>query len=134
MKIISVKYIKDYKLEVVFSNRECKVANFEEFLKKSKHPSILKFLDIQAFKTVRIDTGFLSWNDGEMEISACSVYDDFCLKHDTSLSVNYIDKNKTEINLVFEPQNKLEDVISESGQSCKNRTKLYGEKKKTKKK
>jgi hypothetical protein len=38
-------------------------------LRKSSHKSINKFLDKNKFKKVVIDTGFLSWNDGEMEIT-----------------------------------------------------------------
>jgi len=79
MKILIVKYLDGYKLEVRFSNGELKIADFEDFLKKSKHISINKFLDKSKFKNVVIDTGFLSWNDGEMEISALSVYKEFCL-------------------------------------------------------
>jgi len=79
MKIISVKYLDGYKLEVQFSNGEKKIADFDYFLRKSTHVSINKFLDKSKFKNVVIDTGFLSWNDGEMEISALSVYNEFCL-------------------------------------------------------
>ena len=78
MKIINVKYLNGYKLEVLFDNKELKIADFEPFLKKAKNPSIKENLEPSKFKTVAIDTGFLSWNDGEMEISAESVYKDFC--------------------------------------------------------
>ena len=74
MKILKVKYLNEYKLEVMFSNGETKIADFEVFLKKSKNKSISKFLDKTKFKLVEIDTGFLSWNNGEMEISALSVF------------------------------------------------------------
>lgn len=74
MKILKVKYLQEYKLEVLFSNGETKIADFEDFLKNSKNKSISKYLDKSKFKLVEIDTGFLSWNNGEMEISAHSVY------------------------------------------------------------
>ena len=94
MKIISVKYIIDYKLEVCFSNGERKVANFEFFLKKSKHESINKFLNKNKFKKVTLDSGFLSWNDGEMEISASSVYNDFCIVQEANSRSCYDKKNE----------------------------------------
>ncbi len=78
MKIVNVKYLSDYKLEVLFSNNKTNIADFEHFLRNSKNESITKFTDKRKFKKVTIDTGFLSWNDGEMEISAQSVYDEFC--------------------------------------------------------
>ena len=74
MKILKIKYLHDYKLEVLFSNGETKIADFEVFFKKAKNKSISKFLDKSKFKTVEINTGFLSWNNGEMEISAHSVF------------------------------------------------------------
>lgn len=78
MKIINVKYIDGYKLEILFSNNEIKIADFEFFLKKAKNLTITENLKIEKFKKVSIDTGFLSWNNGDMEISAQSVYKDFC--------------------------------------------------------
>jgi len=77
MKILTVKYIGDYKLEFVFSNQIKKIADFENFLKTSMNKSISKFLDKNLFKQVLVDSGFLSWNDGEMEISAKSVYEKY---------------------------------------------------------
>ena len=77
MKILKVKYLQEYKLEVLFSNNEKKTADFDFFLKKSKNKSSSKFPDKNKFKLVVIDNGFLSWNDGEMEISAHSVYSQY---------------------------------------------------------
>ena len=80
MKILKVNYLHDYKLEVLFINGKVITADFEVFLTNAKNKSISKFLEIEQFKTVTVDNGFLSWNDGEMEISAMSVYKDFSLK------------------------------------------------------
>ena len=80
MKILSVNYLVDYRIEVLFSNGKTKIADFETFLKKSKNESTVKFLDKSKFKAVEIDNGFLSWNNGEMEISAFSVYNQYSIK------------------------------------------------------
>jgi len=77
MQIIAVKYLKDYKLKVVFSDNEEKTADFEHFLNTAKNPMTKAFLDIKKFKKVNIDTGFLSWNNGQMEISGQSISDEF---------------------------------------------------------
>jgi len=77
MQILKVKYLHDYKLEVLFTNGKILTADFEMFLTNAKNNSISKFLDKEEFKTVTVDNGFLSWNEGEMEISALSVYTDF---------------------------------------------------------
>lgn len=79
MKIISVNYLNDYKLEIHFSNNDVKVCDFETFLRSSKNISINKFLNKKLFKKVIIDSGFLSWNNGEMEISAFSAFKEFAI-------------------------------------------------------
>ena len=80
MKIINVKYLNDYKLDVTFYNKETLIFDFESFLKHSNHKSINKFLNKDKFKKVVIDTGFLSWNNGEMEISGEWIYEEFYKK------------------------------------------------------
>ena len=77
MKVKLVKYLEKYKLEVTFTNGTIKIADFKKFLVTAKNPMITKNLDISRFKKVVIDNGFLSWNDGEMEISANSLMQDF---------------------------------------------------------
>jgi len=37
---------------------------------------------VELFKLVDVEMGFLSWLDGEMEISAMSVYRDFAINQD----------------------------------------------------
>ena len=43
MKVIAVKYIEGYKLEVTFKNGKVVVADFSEFLKKATNPMITKY-------------------------------------------------------------------------------------------
>jgi len=76
MRIIKVNYLNDYKLEIYFYNEETIIFDFEDFLRKSHNKSINKFLDKTKFKKVVVDTGFLSWNKGEMEISGEWIYEE----------------------------------------------------------
>lgn len=78
MKILNVNYLDNYRLEILFNNKETKIADFENFLLTAKNPSINENLDKNKFKKVVVDTGFLSWNNGSMEIDAYSIYKDFC--------------------------------------------------------
>lgn len=78
MKILNVNYLDNYRLEILFNNKETKIADFENFLLTAKNPSINENLDKNKFKEVVVDTGFLSWNNGNMEIDAYSIYKDFC--------------------------------------------------------
>jgi hypothetical protein len=73
MRIASAKYLNDYSIEIQFLDGRVVVADFYEFLKKSKNPMTSKFLDKDLFKNVEVDNGFLSWNNGEMEIPADSI-------------------------------------------------------------
>ena len=77
MKVINVKHLADYKLEVMFSTNETKIINLENFLKNAKNPMISENLKLENFKNVAINTGFLSWNNGTMELSAESLYEIF---------------------------------------------------------
>ena len=74
MKIAEIKYLSDYKLEIKFEDGKVNLVDFKNFLNKSQNPMISKYRNINKFKKVKIDTGFLSWNDGEMEISSQSLY------------------------------------------------------------
>jgi len=76
MRIINVKYLIDYKLEIEFYSTEKIIFDFKPVLKKSQNQSIKKYLDIEKFKQVTIDTGFLSWNNGEMELSGEWIYEE----------------------------------------------------------
>jgi hypothetical protein len=94
MRILTVKYLSGYKLKVLFSNAEKCIADFESFLISSNNPYINKFLDMSKFKSVEVDTGFLSWNDGEMEISALSVYNEFSVNKKESFYDHGLIKEK----------------------------------------
>jgi uncharacterized protein (DUF1015 family) len=75
MKIVSVKYLTDYKLIVVFEDNQERIADFERFIKSSLQPMTNQFRDIERFKKVYIEHGRLTWEDGQMDISAESIYE-----------------------------------------------------------
>jgi len=74
MEIIKVKYLSDYKLEVEFDNSEKRIANFKDFLFKEHNPMTTQFRDKNKFKNVQIEFGHLTWEDGQMDISAESIF------------------------------------------------------------
>ena len=75
MRIVKVKWIKDYLLEVTFDDGKVKVTDFSDFLIHARNPMSNQFLDIKRFKKARIDHGDLTWGNGEMDFSAESIYD-----------------------------------------------------------
>lgn len=70
MRVIAVKYVLDYELEVTFANGKVKVIDFLPFLKKEVNSMSTQFIRKNKFKQVSVDSGFLSWGNGDMEISA----------------------------------------------------------------
>ena len=75
MRIEAVKYLEDYKLAIRFFTGENKIVDLEAWLKKQVNPMVLPYLNKENFKKVKLDSGFLSWGDGEMEISGDSLID-----------------------------------------------------------
>lgn len=74
MKITRVRYLYDYTLEVEFDDGTIKYPNFRNFIYNSNHPMVRQFKDIERFKKVTINHGHLTWEDGQMDISAHSIY------------------------------------------------------------
>ena len=78
MKIIKVKYIKDYILEITFENGTIKRVDFKKGLLHAKNPMNTKYRDINLFKKVEISGGgFLIWGkDHEMALLGETVYNE----------------------------------------------------------
>lgn len=75
MKIIAFTIREAHEIEVQFSDGKIVVADFTEFLNKSRNPLIRKFLDPDLFKLVNLDEyGVLTWGDNEMDINPMSIY------------------------------------------------------------
>ena len=74
MKIIKVKYLEAYKLQVFFDDGKVVIADFKAFLQKSGNPMTTQFKRIPLFKKVKVWNGHLTWLDGEMDISSESIY------------------------------------------------------------
>jgi len=66
ISINSANYLKDYLLELTFSDGKVREVDFEPFLQKSKNPMTIKYLDKNEFKKFEIEYGDLIWNDYEM--------------------------------------------------------------------
>jgi len=74
MEIIKVRHLTGYKLEVEFDDQEKRVADFKKFLFQNHSPMTTQFRDIDRFKNVEIELGSLTWEDGQMDIPAESIY------------------------------------------------------------
>ena len=74
MQVINVVHLGEYKLKLKFSNNTVKVIDLKEFLLNAKNPMTKAFINIELFKQVKITHGHLTWLDGEMDLSAQSLY------------------------------------------------------------
>lgn len=76
MIIKKVKYLGEYKLHILFKNKEVRDINLGPFLRKTTNPIIKKYLDKKLFSKAYIDeTGTLCWGDNEFDISPESILD-----------------------------------------------------------
>ncbi len=63
MKIQKAKYIKGYKIKIVFKDGIVKYIDLEVFIKESSHPLIRKYIDLRLFLQFRVEYGVLCWNN-----------------------------------------------------------------------
>lgn len=74
MRIVAFKIVGDFKLELAFSNGRKKVVDLSSFVASSQNPMTTQFKNQQLFQQVQLNHGHLSWMNGEMDLSAESLY------------------------------------------------------------
>lgn len=74
MKITAVKPLKHYRLKLEFDNGITKIVSLKKFLTEATNPMTKQFLDAELFKKVSVLNGNLTWLDGEMDLSAESLF------------------------------------------------------------
>lgn len=71
LKVTDFRILDRLYMLVTFSNGECRIFDLEPL---TKLPAYAPLLDATIFKTARIDHGLLTWQDGEIDISAETIY------------------------------------------------------------
>ncbi len=74
MRIVSVKYIRDYILEVIFYTNEKRVVDLADFMNRSNMPFVEKYRKISNFRKVRVEDGCLAWGNNEFDFSGEGIY------------------------------------------------------------
>ena len=75
MKVVTAKYLDDYKIESIFDDNKRNVINFLPALKK--YATCKKYLDITLFKKFKVDSGNIVWgNNWEMIFKIEDLYED----------------------------------------------------------
>jgi hypothetical protein len=75
ISIISADYIRDYKINLTFSDGVVRVVDFGPFLRSAKNPMAKKYLDKKLFKKYSIEYGDIVWNDYEMCFPIWDLYE-----------------------------------------------------------
>jgi hypothetical protein len=75
MKVVTAKYLDDYKIEIIFDDKKRNVINFLPALKK--YDTCKKYLDITLFKKFKVASGNIVWgNNWEMIFKIEDLYED----------------------------------------------------------
>lgn len=72
MLVCSVKILKDYTLEVGFTDGLVKIVDLGDFIKSATNEMTHRYVRKNLFKRVQVKNGYLTW-DGNMDISASSL-------------------------------------------------------------
>ena len=75
LTIISAKNLGNYNILIEFNDGVEKFVDFSDFLSKSQHRSIKKYLDETLFNSFKIIDGNLNWNDYDMIFPIADLYD-----------------------------------------------------------
>jgi hypothetical protein len=74
MVITEVKYLGGYKLQLTFHNDKVKMVDFTDFLFDYANTNFHKYRDLNKFKKVRIEDGWLAWGKNEVDLSGEYMY------------------------------------------------------------
>lgn len=74
LEIVKANQVSDYILEVTFSDGKTNQIDFKEFLSKSSHPEIRKYLDQRLFSTFEIKDGNVIWSDYDLIFPIADLY------------------------------------------------------------
>lgn len=74
IQIVHVAYAGEYRLDIEFQDGTTQQIDFEPFLRRAKNPDIHDFLDIDRFRTYRLEYGDLVWGDMELCFPIMDLY------------------------------------------------------------
>lgn len=66
LKIKSATYVKNYELRILFQDGKKVNVDFYDFLKSSTNPHIRDYLNLEKFKSFKIENNDLLWGDFEL--------------------------------------------------------------------
>lgn len=75
IKLVSVIYSKEYKLNLVFADGVSQLVDFKPFLESSRHLEVKKYLDLKKFKKFNFENNELMWGDFDLIFPIIDLYE-----------------------------------------------------------
>ncbi len=75
IKLISVTYLKEYQLKLVFADGVTQLVDFKPFLESSSHSEIKKYLNIKKIKKFSFVNNELIWGDFDLIFPIINLYE-----------------------------------------------------------
>lgn len=73
--VMAAEYLPPYSIRLRFSDGAEQSVDFREFLEKSRHPEIRKYLNQELFRKFSVVYGRLDWNDYDLCFSMQDLYE-----------------------------------------------------------
>lgn len=75
IEIINTDYLGNFKIKIHFNDGLFQIIDFRDFLEKSQHPAIRKYLIEENFIAYKIIEGNLNWNDYDLIFPLADLYE-----------------------------------------------------------
>lgn len=84
IQILKARYLKEYTLELIFSDKKIQLVDFRVFLESATNPEISKYLKIINFKKFKLVDGDLMWGDFDLLFPIMDLYRNRILPENSS--------------------------------------------------
>ncbi len=75
LKIVTAELVSNYRLVLVFNDKKTVTVDFEEFLRKSSHSEVQKYIKPSLFKKFKLADGELMWGDFDLIFPIQDLYE-----------------------------------------------------------
>jgi len=75
IKLASVTYLKEYKLNLIFADGVSQLVDFQPFLESSTHAEVKKYLNLKKFKNFNFENNELMWGDFDLIFPIIDLYE-----------------------------------------------------------
>jgi hypothetical protein len=80
IKLASATYLKEFKLNLVFTDGVSQLVDFQPFLESSTHVEVKKYLNLKKFKNFNFENNELMWGDFDLIFPIIDLYENNLLR------------------------------------------------------